>query len=134
MAKQNDQLSGWTGWVFFGGFMMIILGIFQTIAGLTGLLKHSYYAVTTTQGLLVFNYQAWGWVELVLGIVILLAGFSLLHGSTWARIVGVILAALSAVANLVTVKEYPVWSIVLLAIDVIVIYAITVYGGQLKQD
>lgn len=133
MAKNNKEISNWTGWVFFGGFMMIVVGLFQAIAGLTGLLRHSYYVVSSNSGLLVFNYKAWGWIDLVIGLVVLLAGFSLLHGSNWARFVGICVAALSFFANVVTLKEFPVWSIVLMFIDVMVIYAISVHGGELKD-
>ena len=133
MAANNKQLSNWVGWVFFAGFMMIISGLFSAIAGLTGLLKHNWYVVSTTNHLLVFNYQAWGWIDLAIGLVVLLAGFSLLHGSTWARVVGVILAGLSAVGALASISELPVWSIILITIDVLVIYALTVHGGELAD-
>src|ERR1035438_8025117 len=112
MAKSNNQLSNWVGWVFFGGFMMIVGGLFQAIAGLTALLKHSFYVATTTNSLLVFNYKAWGWIDLIVGLIVLLAGFSLLHGSTWARFVGIVVSALGIFANIATIKEYPIWSII----------------------
>lgn len=133
MAKNSKDVSNWVGWVFFGGFMMIIAGIFQAVAGLTGLLRHSYYVVTSNSGLLVFNYKAWGWIDLIIGVIVLLAGIQLLQGSTWARFVGVVVAALSLIANLATVKEYPIWSIMIVIIDVLVIYAITVHGSELKE-
>jgi hypothetical protein len=132
MAKVEKQLSNWTGWVFFAGIMMILSGVFDIIAGLTGLLRHTWYVATSTQ-LLVFNYNAWGWIDLLLGLVILLAGFSVLHGSVWARVVGVILASFSAVASLASVNAYPLWSIVVITIDVLVIYALAVHGGELKD-
>ncbi len=98
MATADKQLSSWTGWVFFAGIMMILSGIFDIIAGLTGLLRHTWYLVSG-HNLLVFNYTSWGWIDLALGLLILLAGISVLHGSTWARVVGVILASLSAVGS-----------------------------------
>ncbi|HMH31245.1 MAG TPA: hypothetical protein VK534_02095 [Methylomirabilota bacterium] len=131
MATTNKQLSNWTGWVFFAGLMMILTGIFQAIDGLTALLRPTWY-VTTEKALLVFNYTAWGWIHLALGLVVLLAGFSVLHGSTWARFIGVVLAMLSAVGALVSITAYPIWSIIIITIDVLVIYALTVYGGELK--
>ncbi|MEK7599864.1 MAG: hypothetical protein AAB462_02425 [Patescibacteria group bacterium] len=131
MATNNKELSNWTGWVFFAGLMMILSGLFQAIAGLTALLRPTWY-VATEKSLLVFNYTAWGWIHLSIGLLILLAGFSLLHGSKWARIVAVILAILSAVAALASVSAYPIWSILIITIDVLVIHAVTVYGGELK--
>ena len=132
MATSDKTLSNWTGWVFFAGLMMILSGIFQAIAGLTALLRPSWYVVTANH-LLVFNYPAWGWIDLILGLVILLAGFSVLHGSTWARVVAVLLAIVSAVGALASISAYPIWSIVIIAVDVLVIYALTVYGGELKN-
>jgi hypothetical protein len=131
-ANNNKELSSWTGWVFFAGIMMILTGLFQAIAGFTDLLRPEWY-VTTSSNLLVFNYTAWGWIHLSLGLLILLAGFSVLHGSTWARIVGVILAVLSAVGALVSISAYPIWSVIVITVDVLVIYALTVYGGELKD-
>lgn len=131
MASNNKELSNWTGWVVFAGLMMILGGLFQAIAGLTALLRPEWYVVTSNH-LLVFNYTAWGWIDLLVGAFILLAGFSVLHGSTWARVVGVILAILSAVGALASVSAYPIWSIAIITIDVLVIHALTVYGGELK--
>jgi hypothetical protein len=133
MAKNDNQISNWTGWVFFGGFMMIVVGLFQAIAGLTGLIRHSFYVVSSNSGLLVFNYKAWGWIDLVIGVIVLMAGFSILHGSTWARFVGIVFATLSIFANIATAREFPLWSIALVVIDVLVIYAIAVHGGELKD-
>ncbi|HUD10206.1 MAG TPA: hypothetical protein VMR28_00870 [Candidatus Saccharimonadales bacterium] len=132
MVQNTNQTSNWVGWVFFGGVMMIIGGLFQAIAGLTGLIRHSFYVVSTNSSLLVFNYKAWGWIDLGIGLLILLAGFSLLHGSTWARFVGVVVASLSIFASLATANEFPLWAIALIVIDALVIYAITVHGSELK--
>jgi hypothetical protein len=132
MAATNKQVTAWTGWVFFAGIMMILSGVFEIIAGLTALLRHTWYAVVGTN-LLVFNYTAWGWIDMGIGLLILLAGISVLHGSVWARVVGVILASLSAVGGLASVNAYPIWSIVVITIDVLVIYALTVHGGELKD-
>lgn len=129
----KDNLAKKTGWVYFAGVMMIIGGLFQAIDGLTALLKPTWYVVTSSH-LLVFNYTAWGWIDLVIGIFILLAGFSILHGSTWARVVGVVLAALSAVGALVSITAYPIWSILIIVIDVVVIHAIVVHGAELKDN
>ena len=134
MAKNDNVASGWVGWAVFAGFMMMITGLFQAIAGLTGLLKHNWYVVSTADKLLVFNYQTWGWIDLLVGLFILLAGVSVLHGSVWARVVGVLLASVSAVAALASINLYPIWSVIIITIDVLVIYALTVHGGELKEN
>lgn len=134
MAANNNSggVSGWTGWIVFASFMMILSGLFQAVAGFTALLKPTWY-VATSSHLLVFNYTAWGWIDLIIGFIILLAGFSVLHGSVWARVVGVVLATLSAIAALASISAYPIWSVIIITIDVLVINALTVHGGELKD-
>ena len=132
MATTNKGPVVGVGWIAFAGIMMILSGLFQAISGLTSLLRPEWY-VTTANHLLVFNYSAWGWIDLLIGIVILLAGFSVLHGSTWARFVGVVLASISAVAALTFISASPVWSIVVITVDVLVIHALAVHGGELKD-
>jgi hypothetical protein len=132
MATVDKNVSSWTGWVFFAGIMMILSGIFEIMYGLTALLKHTFYAVTSSH-LLVFNYTSFGWIDLAIGVLILLAGVSVLHGSTWARVVGVILASLSAIGSLSFVNAQPIWSIIVITIDVLVVYALVVHGGELKE-
>lgn len=131
-TKNNGEVTGWTGWVFFAGFMMIMLGIFQAIAGLTALINNQWLVVTE-KNLLVLNFATWGWIHLLIGIVVLIAGFSVMHGSMWARIVGIIIAIISSVANLASVNVYPFWSIIMIVIDILVIYALTVHAGELKE-
>ena len=125
--------SGWTGWVVFAGVMLAVVGIFQAIEGLVALFNHEFYLVSA-KGLVVnVNYTTWGWVHLILGIVAVLTGFGLLAGNMLARIVGVGIAALSAIVNMAFVSAYPVWSVIMISLDVIVIYAIVVHGRELKS-
>jgi len=131
MAVNDKNTEAKVGWVAFAGVMMILAGMFQAVAGLTALLKDTWYVVTP-ENLLVLNYTAWGWIHLLTGLFILLAGFSVLHGATWARVVGVILASLSALANLAWMNAYPLWSIIVITIDIVVIHALIVHGGELK--
>lgn len=128
----NREVTGWVGWVYFAGFLMVIMGIFQAIAGLTALLNDSFYAVTRG-GLLVFDYTTWGWVHLVLGMVVVMAGTAVVSGQTWGRVVGVFLATLSIIANFAFLKAYPVWSSIIIIVDVLIIYALTVHGDEAKQ-
>ncbi len=130
MATKNN-VTGWVGWVFFAGFMMTMLGTFQLIAGLTVLLNSSWL-VTTEAKLLVLDFSTWGWTYFLLGLTVLLAGFGVMKGSTWARVVGVLIALVSAAANLASVNIYPIWSVIVIAVNVLVIYALTVHGDEVK--
>jgi hypothetical protein len=132
MAVQNNNPTAWVGWIYFGSFMMILLGILHAIDGLAGIFHSGYYLVTDTH-LVVFNYQTWGWINLLLGILVVIAGFEVLRGAVWARVVGVFLAILSFAANMAFMDSYPLWSITMMVVDVLVIYALTVHGGELRD-
>jgi hypothetical protein len=131
MARNNNS-SGWVGWAYFAAFMMMFLGILQGISGLAGIFKNNFY-VTTQNHLLVFNYTAWGWINLVIGLLVFFAGLELLrNGAMWARVTAVLLAGLSLVANITFIEAYPLWSIIMGIIDVMVIYSLTVHGSELE--
>jgi len=133
MAVQNNTPSGWVGWAYFAAFMVMFLGIFEAMAGLAAIFKDNFYLVTQTH-LLVFNFTTWGWINLILGIIIFLAGLELLRGAMWARIVALFLAVLSLVANAGFIDAYPIWSILMMIVDVLVIYALTVHGSELGEE
>jgi hypothetical protein len=126
-------VSGWAGWVVFAGIMMIMLGAFQVIEGLVALFDQGYYLVAPSGLVLSVDYNTWGWTHLIIGVLAVATGIGLIAGNVLARVVGVILAVLSAILNLVFIAAYPVWSTVVIAIDVIVIYAIVVHGRELKD-
>ena len=128
----RQEVTGWVGWIYFAGFMMLLIGFFQSILGLTALLNNQFY-LSLHGRLLVWNYTAWGWIHLIFGVIILLAGMSLFTGSTWTRVVAVILTTLNLMAQFAFVSVYPVWSIIMMVIDVLILYALTVHGGELKE-
>jgi hypothetical protein len=132
MAAQNNTPTGWVGWGYFASIMMITLGILQGIAGLAGIFKDTFYVVTSSH-LLAFNYKTWGWINLIIGILILMAGLELLRGAMWARVIAVLLAILSFVANMGFIDAYPIWSVIMMVVDVMVIYALTVHGAELRE-
>jgi hypothetical protein len=128
----TKQSSGWAGWAAFAGVFLVIAGILQVFDGLVALLRPTYYVVTQ-KGLAVLNFTSWGWIELIIGVVVLAAGFAILNGHIWGRVVGVIMAGLSLVANLMFIEAYPLWSIVIMVIDALIIYALVVHGGELAD-
>lgn len=126
--------TGWVGWIVFAGTMMILLGIFEAIEGLVALFNDDYFLVGRTGLVVSVDYTAWGWVHLLLGIVVAAAGFGVIAGRMWARVVGILLAGLSAIVNVAFLAAYPVWSTIVIAIDILVIYALTVHGAEAKAD
>ena len=112
--------------------MLVVVGILEAFEGLVALLRPSYYLVTKS-GLAVLTYTSWGWIEVILGVFVLAAGFAILNGSLWGRVVGVVLASLSFIANLMFLNAYPLWSIIVMVVDVLIIYALVVHGAELAE-
>jgi hypothetical protein len=133
-SRNESHPTGWTGWVAFASFMMFLLGAFQAIQGLVALFDDGFYLVTPGNLVVHVNYNVWGAVHLALGALLLLSGAGVLAGNLAARTVGVIVAGLSALANLLFIEAYPVWSIIIITVDVLVIYALTVHGRELKDS
>ncbi len=133
MAKNtNTTVTGWVGWAYFAAYIMMLSGFFQMIYGLTAVLNDKYFVVTSTH-LLTFDVSTWGWIHLLTGALVLLAGLTLLSGSLYGRTVGVIVAFFSAVVALWDLSLYPVWSVIVITLDVLVIWALTVHGKELKD-
>ncbi len=112
---------------------MIMVGIFQGIAGLVALFRQTYFVLPESGLVVSVSYNSWGWLHLIWGIFLVLAGAGVLAGQTWARVVAIILAGLSAVINIAFLAAQPVWSTIIIALDVLVIYALTVHGSEMKS-
>ena len=126
--------SGWTDWVRFAGAILIVSGIFSLIQGLAALLGPDAYYGVVNGDLLVFNVAGWGWWNVLIGGLTILTGLALLGGALWARIVAVILAILSAIVQMILVPVQPWWSLIVIGIDVLVIYAIMAHGNELRDE
>jgi hypothetical protein len=126
--------TAWTGWVVFASVMMVLLGCFQAAQGLVAIFDDGFYRVTESGLVIDVDYTAWGWVHLLLGVVIVVCGLGVLTGNVAARAVGVLLAGLSALVNLLFIEAYPIWSILIITIDVLVIYALIVHGKELRSS
>ena len=125
--------TGWTGWIVFASFMMILVGSFQAIQGLVALFDDGFYLVGESGLVVDVNYNVWGWVHLLLGVLLLASGAGVMTGNLAARTVGVILAGLSALANMAFIGAYPVWSLIIITVDVLVIYALIVHGREMRD-
>ena len=130
---RSKDLTGWVGWVFFAGIMMFTVGFVNIIEGLVALFKNEYYLVRPNGLVVNLDFTAWGWALLLFGLLLVFAGYGALVGQTWARVTGVILAVVNAVVNLAFVPAYPVWAIIVITLDVLVIYALAVHGGEVKR-
>ncbi|MBB4765044.1 DUF7144 family membrane protein [Actinoplanes digitatis] len=125
--------SGWAiGFTTFAGVLMIMAGAFQALTGLVAIFENEFY-VSTRNYLLQFDVTTWGWIHLLLGLLVLFAGFAVLSGQTWGRAIGITLAGLSALANFAFIPYYPIWSLVIIALDVFVIWALAAHGRDITR-
>jgi hypothetical protein len=136
MPRQGSRAApaptGWVGWIVFAGVMMVMVGTFHVIEGLIAVLKDEYYLVADSGLTVSVDYTAWGWTHMIAGAVVFAAGLGLFAGQMWARVVGVVLAVASALLNFAFIAAYPFWSTIVIAMDVFVIYALTVHGREMK--
>jgi hypothetical protein len=130
----STQHSSWAaGWSAFAGIMLGMTGVFHAMAGLVALFDDTFY-VAVEGWIFEFDITAWGWIHLIFGIIVVMAGVGIFSGNVLARSLGVAAASLSAIANFAWLPYYPVWSIVMIAIDVAVIWALTVHGNDLAES
>jgi hypothetical protein len=132
-VTQDREPTAWVGFVVFGGVMLMMLGGFQAIEGLVAIFQDEYYLVTRNGLVLSMDYTTWGWIHLGIGLVAFAAGVGVLRGHMWARVVGITIAVVGALANLAFLAAYPIWSTILIATDVLVIYSLVVHGREVKH-
>lgn len=129
---RDTETTGWTGWVVFAGVMMIIGGSLGLFFGIIAAVNDKW-VVFANRGAVSLDLSTWGWVHIIVGAVVVLAGFGVFTGSVLARIVGVLVATVSLIANFLWLPVYPVWAIIIITIDVLVIWALTAHGGEMRR-
>jgi hypothetical protein len=120
-----EPLSGWAiGGMAFAAVTLMMVGFFHAIAGFAAILEDEFYVVGR-EYVFDLDVTAWGWIHLLLGIVVFFSGAYIFTGALWARIVGITAAVFSAIANFFFLPYYEFWSIVMIAICVWVIWSLT---------
>jgi len=129
----ENEPSGWgVGWISYAAVMLMLVGGFHAFAGLVGILENELYVLAAGY-VLELDATTWGWIHLIAGIVVFLAGLGLLSGATWARVVGVIVAVVSTLVNFAWLPWYPLWSIIMITANAFVIWALIVHGRALER-
>jgi hypothetical protein len=129
MASERAD-TGWAaGLIVFAGVLMIVGGIWHALAGIAALLNDNLY-ISTPDYLYSFDLTGWGWAHLVLGVLVAAAGGAVLKGLTWGRVVGIAIVVLSLVANFLFIPWYPIWSLVIIALDLAVLGALIAWPRQ----
>ena len=130
-TTQREVSAGAIGVTVFAAILMVMTGVFHAFQGFVALVNNTFF-VFGQEYVFKFNVTTWGWVHLLLGVVVALAGFALLQGAVWARTVAVIMACVSALASFMWMPYYPIWSLTIIAFDVFVIWAVTVHGRDIR--
>jgi hypothetical protein len=131
-GRTDQETSGAVGLILFAAIIMIMVGCFQFFEGLIAVFNDTFY-VATRNYVFQFDATTWGWIHMLLGLVAAFAGWGLLSGRTWARVVGIIVVLVSAIANFLWLPYYPFWALTLITLDVFVIWAIAAHGGELRD-
>src|ERR1700750_458943 len=127
--------SPWTGWISFAGWLMVIVGSIDFFEGLIAIIRGQYYVLTPNQ-IVVFNLTTWGWIMIIWGIILIVAGFGLLSGQGWARWCTIIAGGLNFLIQLGFVggAVYPLWALTGLALTIVVLYALIVHWGDARPE
>ncbi len=129
----SEEPSAWAaGWSMFAGVILIMVGCFQAIAGLVAIVNDEFYVIGH-EWIFKFDATTWGWIHLILGIILLASGAGIFVGNVLARTVGVLVALGSAVVSFAWMPWYPVWAILIVALDVAVIWALTAHGRDITE-
>jgi hypothetical protein len=131
-TPETTRVTGWVGWIWFAGLMLVMLGTFNIIQGLAAIFTDDVF-VPTEGGAILLDLTGWGWVHFLVGLLALLAGLGLFSGATWARVFAVIVVMINAIAQLASLNFHPVWSIIVITLDVLVIWALIVHGTEARE-
>jgi len=116
---------------FFAGLLLIIAGVFQALEALSAIV-HDQYLVVAPRYIYTFDLTAWGWIHLLIGLALVAIGICLLLGQGWALMAGIVIAALSAVINFTWLPHSPFWAILLIAVDLLIIWALASARAQTR--
>jgi len=131
LRRSSEKPSAaWRGWIVFAGLMLMVVGAFQAIEGLVALFRDEYYVVTDNGLVVEMDYTGWGWIMLGLAVANILAGVGVLRGQTWARIWAIAAASLSVIVNLGFTSAYPLWVLMIVTLDIVIIYAMCVHWDE----
>jgi hypothetical protein len=126
-------MSAWVGWIAFAGVIMALLGTFHVLEGIVALFKDDYFQVDRGGLTVEVDYTVWGWVHIVAGAIVATAGIFVFAGKLWARVVGVLVAMVSAIVNIGFLAAHPIWSVTMIAMSLLIIWALTVHGREIVE-
>jgi hypothetical protein len=122
------------GWIVFAAIIMLVIGSIDFIEGLIAIIRDQYYVLTPNQ-IVVFDMTTWGWVTMIWGIILFLAGMALWSGATWARWFAIVAVSINILGQLTWLgsTQYPVWTLTTIGLGIVVIYALTARWGAYRE-
>lgn len=132
VSETRHEVTGWSGWVIFGGVVMIVIGAMNAIYGLIAVFNDEW-AIWSNRTVVYLDLSQWGWVHLIVGGLVALAGIGVMSGNGVSRVAGSVIVALSMLVSFVALPIYPVWSLVVLTLEALVLYALIAHGGELAR-
>ena len=132
-TNDSDEVTGWVGWIMFASMMMIIVGSLNIFYGIVAVVDDTWVG-WANRNHVALDISTWGWVLIIMGTIVLLSGIGVMSGNVLARTVGVLAATLSLLVNVAFIPAHPVWALTVITIDVLVIWALTAHGGEMREN
>lgn len=127
-----EPTTGWVGVIVFGATVMVMLAIFNIIQGILAIGKNDVF-VQSGGDVVIWDVSTWGWIHLVLGILLAVTGVALFKGSVAATVTAIVLVILNASAQMLFLPVYPFWSMIVIAVDLLVLWALTFHGSEMRS-
>ena len=128
-----QRVTAWVGWVWFAAFAILVQGLFNIISGAVAAFSPKTVLSWSPDGVAVVDVSTWGWLQIALGLLLLLVGFALFSGRGWARVFAVVLVIVNLLAQFVSLPITPWWSLVVIALDAVILWALTVHGDEVER-
>ena len=133
-SATESRITAWTGWIAFAGWLMVIIGGLDAFEGLIAIIRKQYYVLGPNQ-VIIFNLTTWGWLTLLWGFVLIIAGLALLTGAGWARWFTIVVASFNLFTQLgfLGSSANPLWLLTTISLTVVVLYALIVHWHEAPQ-
>ena len=131
-SRSSSEVTRWTGWISIAAVLLFIVGAFQLTIGFIALFRQAIVAIEEEDLPVDVGFGGWGIIHIVIGLAFMAASIGVSQGATWARALTVVVATASAIATFGSLNLYPVGAVLIIALDVLVIYAVIAHGTELR--
>lgn len=131
-TRSGSRTSAWGGLLIFAAIMMLMVGVFNIIEGIAAIAKNEVF-VNTQKFIVIFDLTTWGWVTLILGVLQVVSGAALVAGQSWARWSAIVLVWINAIGQIMFLVAYPFWSVLVITLDIVIIWALVAHHDELAK-